>query len=190
MNSWNVNDLELKAHSPRILASTKDARIAGTQGLLVEFDPGERHAVRAVSDTRLLLLLTPWPGVGHPDPCHSRTKSTQSSTPLNTETVWPAEVALIMRAASPDGVQSGEQTGRNLARLRATELALEPRIAPGTSGSLRLGAGRSQVQILSPRSQEVPANWPVLASCGVLGRGTSGENVRRISVSSRRTGWL
>jgi quercetin dioxygenase-like cupin family protein len=41
-------------------------RIAGTPGLLVEFDPGERHAVRAVSDSRLLLLLTPWPGAGHP----------------------------------------------------------------------------------------------------------------------------
>jgi quercetin dioxygenase-like cupin family protein len=40
--------------------------IAGGPGLLVEFDPGERHAVRAVSDTRLLLLLTPWPGAGHP----------------------------------------------------------------------------------------------------------------------------
>jgi len=38
----------------------------GTPGLLVEFDPGERHAVRAVSNTRLLLLLTPWPGAGHP----------------------------------------------------------------------------------------------------------------------------
>jgi quercetin dioxygenase-like cupin family protein len=41
-------------------------RVMGTPGLLVEFDPGERHAVQAVSDTRLLLLLTPWPGAGHP----------------------------------------------------------------------------------------------------------------------------
>ena len=41
-------------------------RIDGTAGLLVEFDHGERHAVHAVSDTRLLLLLTPWPGAGHP----------------------------------------------------------------------------------------------------------------------------
>lgn len=40
--------------------------IVGSAGLVVEFDPRERHAVRALSDTRLLLLLTPWPGVGHP----------------------------------------------------------------------------------------------------------------------------
>ncbi len=40
--------------------------VEGSVGLLVEFDPGERHAVRAITDTRLLLLLTPWPGRGHP----------------------------------------------------------------------------------------------------------------------------
>ena len=41
-------------------------RITGTTGVVVEFDPGERHAVKALSDARLLLLLTPWPGTGHP----------------------------------------------------------------------------------------------------------------------------
>jgi quercetin dioxygenase-like cupin family protein len=41
-------------------------RIEGGSGLMVEFAPGERHAVRARSKTRLLLLLTPWPGDGHP----------------------------------------------------------------------------------------------------------------------------
>src|SRR5215204_3075179 len=53
------------------------------------------------------------------------------------------------------GVQSGVQTERNRAQLRATEIAVEPRIAAGRPGSLRLGAGRSQVQILSPRL-EIP----------------------------------
>lgn len=38
----------------------------GGAGLLVEFDPGERHQVDARTDARLLLLLTPWPGAGHP----------------------------------------------------------------------------------------------------------------------------
>jgi quercetin dioxygenase-like cupin family protein len=41
-------------------------RASGGTGLLVEFDPGERHEVTATSDSRLLLLLTPWPGRGHP----------------------------------------------------------------------------------------------------------------------------
>ena len=41
-------------------------RIAAVAGTLVEFDPAERHAVNAVSDVRLLLLLAPWPGRGHP----------------------------------------------------------------------------------------------------------------------------
>jgi len=41
-------------------------RTGGRSGLLIEFAPGERHEVRASSDARLLLLLTPWPGSGHP----------------------------------------------------------------------------------------------------------------------------
>jgi quercetin dioxygenase-like cupin family protein len=40
--------------------------VAGGPGTLVIFDPGERHEVRAVSDARLLLVLAPWPGAGHP----------------------------------------------------------------------------------------------------------------------------
>jgi len=35
-------------------------------GHLFEFDPGERHTIAARSDARLLLILTPWPGDGHP----------------------------------------------------------------------------------------------------------------------------
>lgn len=50
-------------------------RLSGEAGLVVEFDPNERHAVRAVSDTRLLLLLTPWPGEGHPGPMSLEDKS-------------------------------------------------------------------------------------------------------------------
>ncbi|MGZ5308961.1 MAG: hypothetical protein ACXWDQ_00745 [Solirubrobacterales bacterium] len=40
--------------------------ISGGPGLLAEFDPNERHEVSAKTDARLLLLLSPWPGVGHP----------------------------------------------------------------------------------------------------------------------------
>jgi quercetin dioxygenase-like cupin family protein len=41
-------------------------RVEATVGHLFEFDPGERHTVAARSDARLLLILTPWPGDGHP----------------------------------------------------------------------------------------------------------------------------
>ncbi len=40
--------------------------ITAGPGLLAAFDPKERHEVRAVEDSRLLLVLAPWPGVGHP----------------------------------------------------------------------------------------------------------------------------
>jgi quercetin dioxygenase-like cupin family protein len=39
---------------------------SASPGHLFEFDPGERHTVTARSDARLLLILTPWPGDGHP----------------------------------------------------------------------------------------------------------------------------
>ncbi len=47
---------------------------AGGAGLVVEFDPGERHEVTATADARLLLLLTPWPGRGHPGAMTMREK--------------------------------------------------------------------------------------------------------------------
>lgn len=40
--------------------------VSGGAGLLAIFDPKERHEVRATEDSRLLLLLSPWPGSGHP----------------------------------------------------------------------------------------------------------------------------
>jgi len=40
--------------------------VSASAGHLFEFDPGERHTVAARSDARLLLILTPWPGDGHP----------------------------------------------------------------------------------------------------------------------------
>ena len=48
------------------VATSAGDRVGGGAGLLVEFAPGERHEVVASSKARLLLLLTPWPGSGHP----------------------------------------------------------------------------------------------------------------------------
>lgn len=41
-------------------------RVSGGPGFLVHFDPQERHEVLAKADSRLILLLSPWPGDGHP----------------------------------------------------------------------------------------------------------------------------
>ena len=38
----------------------------GGAGLAAVFAPNERPAVRAPADARLLVVLAPWPGVGHP----------------------------------------------------------------------------------------------------------------------------
>jgi glyoxylate utilization-related uncharacterized protein len=40
--------------------------VAAEAGYLFEFDPGERRTIAARSDARLLLVLSPWPGDGHP----------------------------------------------------------------------------------------------------------------------------
>jgi quercetin dioxygenase-like cupin family protein len=40
--------------------------VNGGPGFLAHFEPNERHEVRATSDSRLMLLLSPWPGEGHP----------------------------------------------------------------------------------------------------------------------------
>lgn len=41
-------------------------RVSAAAGHLLELAPGERRTIAARVDARLLLLLTPWPGDGHP----------------------------------------------------------------------------------------------------------------------------
>ncbi len=48
------------------VATPGGEEIAAGPGHLLEFDPGERRTIAARSDVRLLLILTPWPGDGHP----------------------------------------------------------------------------------------------------------------------------
>ena len=45
---------------------TGEQSVEGGPGTLAVFDPQERHAVKATEDARLLLILAPWPGKGHP----------------------------------------------------------------------------------------------------------------------------
>jgi redox-sensitive bicupin YhaK (pirin superfamily) len=55
-----------RAHVIVIEGEVEIGDVTGGPGLLAIFDPGERHEVRARSDARLLLVLAPWPGAGHP----------------------------------------------------------------------------------------------------------------------------
>jgi quercetin dioxygenase-like cupin family protein len=48
------------------VVTPKGERVSAGGGHLLEFAPGERHTVAAQTDAKLLLLLTPWPGDGHP----------------------------------------------------------------------------------------------------------------------------
>ena len=48
------------------IASPDGDGTSGGPGLLTTFEPNERHAVTATTDARLLLVLSPWPGEGHP----------------------------------------------------------------------------------------------------------------------------
>lgn len=49
----------------QVSVESRDETANCNTGTLVEFEPGERHSVRAVHDARLLLLLAPWPAPGH-----------------------------------------------------------------------------------------------------------------------------
>ena len=40
--------------------------VTGRTGFVAHLEPNERRTVRAITDARLVLVLAPWPGVGHP----------------------------------------------------------------------------------------------------------------------------
>ena len=52
--------------SGEVEVSQDGAAQRGGAGLLAHFAPNERRTVRAVSDARIVLVLAPWPGEGHP----------------------------------------------------------------------------------------------------------------------------
>ena len=48
------------------VTTADEEHVGAGPGWFFEFAPNERRTVQARSDARLLLLLTPWPGEGHP----------------------------------------------------------------------------------------------------------------------------
>lgn len=64
--------------------TTPDGEVAtGGPGLLVELQPHERHEVEALGDARFLLMLTPWPGDGHPGAMSLEEKDTARERAAN-----------------------------------------------------------------------------------------------------------
>jgi len=54
----------LHVHHGEIEVESGGRTVRGPAGFLAHFDPHEEREIRAVADTRLLLLLAPWPGEG------------------------------------------------------------------------------------------------------------------------------
>ena len=54
--------------SGRVAIDASGETVECEAGTLVTFDPGERHALRGLDPARLLLMLAPWPAVGHDSP--------------------------------------------------------------------------------------------------------------------------
>jgi quercetin dioxygenase-like cupin family protein len=48
------------------ISSENGEPVSGGPGLMSQFEPQERHSIDALSTARIMLLLTPWPGDGHP----------------------------------------------------------------------------------------------------------------------------
>jgi quercetin dioxygenase-like cupin family protein len=84
--------------------------IVGGPGLLVEFAPNERHAVHAHSDARLLLLLTPWPGVGHPG---ALTLDQKANARHDASEHRPASAKSVRTSADAGGISTSQAADPN-----------------------------------------------------------------------------
>lgn len=51
--------------SGRVTIEASGEKVESEAGTLVTFDPAEQHSVHALEDTRLLLVLAPWPAAEH-----------------------------------------------------------------------------------------------------------------------------
>ncbi len=60
----NYEHAWLHVHEGRVEVGQNGSTTTGTAGFLAHFDPHEDREVRALEDSRLLLVLAPWPGEG------------------------------------------------------------------------------------------------------------------------------
>jgi hypothetical protein len=74
MRTWDIQTLEIEPHHPQVLSSAGEMR-----AIAISLPGGEQlqeHQVHEraylfvadgeITDSRLVLVLAPWPGVGHP----------------------------------------------------------------------------------------------------------------------------
>lgn len=50
----------------RVEVAQSESTIEAGPGFVAHFEPNERREVRAIEDARIVLILAPWPGEGHP----------------------------------------------------------------------------------------------------------------------------
>ena len=65
-NDGQLQSAVIKGPDGDVEIASDSSTVSGGAGTFVILDPKERHEVRAVTDARLLLVLAPWPGAGHP----------------------------------------------------------------------------------------------------------------------------
>jgi quercetin dioxygenase-like cupin family protein len=74
--------------SGRVAFGTHPTEVVCEPGTLVTFAPAERHTLRALEPSRILLLLAPWPADGHftqhEDANPERLPARATEPPLNT----------------------------------------------------------------------------------------------------------
>ena len=135
----------------------------GGPGFLALTDPNERHEVRAISDARLVLVLAPWPGEGHPS---------------QTEIVRALRGAALRHPRQSPGARGGARR-RRAARARtsscsAGDYALVGRVpagereAPARSSTRTTGSaatptagsrsrGRTRQRVAAPLDRVLPS---------------------------------
>jgi quercetin dioxygenase-like cupin family protein len=69
-----LGDHQVKERAWLVVVEGSVEVVAGSErqecgvGALAMFDPNERHAISSADGARVLMLLAPWPGVGHFEP--------------------------------------------------------------------------------------------------------------------------
>jgi quercetin dioxygenase-like cupin family protein len=57
----------LSVHRGAVEVTAAASTLLASAGCVLHWLPQERHTVRAVEDSLLMLMLAPWPGEGHPN---------------------------------------------------------------------------------------------------------------------------